>query len=195
MVTFSLNNDRSSLIIHMYQFVFLMIVNNPTYKIIENFINISQKIASDDDLAIIAGRNRAPKLVKSLNKIAKSDPRIRIYSGYFPEEEMQQYLLAGDVAVFAFNEILTSGTVILCISYGLPVIAPKLGCLPELITPDAGILYSPGDTLSFARGLKSIKVADLIKMKSAAEIIAHKLQWYDIAQKTKSVYQSCLKSQ
>ena len=42
-----------------------------------------------------------------------------------------------------FRDILTSGSAILALSHGRPVIAPAIGCLPETLPADAAILYDP----------------------------------------------------
>lgn len=193
-ITMTKVEARLSLEINKDQFVYLMIGNISEYKGIEKFIKIFQHNASNTDIAVIAGRNRAPDLVSRLKIIAQSDRRIRFFPGYIPEDEMQRYLLSSDVAVFAFNEILTSGTVILCLTYGIPVIAPSLGCLPELITPEAGILYFPDESQSFAQALISIKKSNLKNMSLAAKRITRNLKWEEIAQKTKSVYLDCINS-
>jgi len=53
-----------------------------------------------------------------------------------------------DAVVLPFRDILTSGSAILALSHGRPVIAPALGCLPGTLPSDATFLYdadAPGD--------------------------------------------------
>lgn len=191
-ITMTRESARSSLDIKRDQFVYLMVGNITAYKGIDKFINAFQKVSSNYDIAIIAGRNRAPKLVEKLITIANKDPRIRIYPGFISEGEMQRYLLSADTAVFAFDEILTSGSVILCLTYGLPVVVPAIGCLPELITPEVGILYSQSDPSSLENALTDIRKANISSMSIAAKRISQTLKWDDIALKTKTVYLGCI---
>jgi beta-1,4-mannosyltransferase len=183
---------RSLLGLSDTQFVYLLIGNISPYKGIESFVQMFQKNAMDQDIVLIAGRNRAPKLVNQLQVLAAKDNRIRIYPGFIQDGDMQRYLLSADVAVFTFEDILTSGSVILALSYGLPVIAPAIGCLPELITPETGYLYDPGNCESLRSAFDQIKIADRIKMGQAAIGLMATLRWDKIAEQTVKIYQACL---
>ena len=99
---------------------------------------------------------------------------------------------AADVLAAPFTSILTSGSVIAALSFGVPVIAPMLGCLPELISPAAGILYQPDDPAGLDNALADIKRMNLTDMQSAARQIADGLDWDAIGRKTAAVYETCL---
>ena len=58
---------------------------------------------------------------------------------------MIQYLRATDVFVAPFKSVLTSGSVILAMSYGLPCIVPRLGCLPETLSHQEELIYKAND--------------------------------------------------
>jgi glycosyltransferase involved in cell wall biosynthesis len=77
-------------------------------------------------------------------------------------------------------------------TYGLPVIAPALGCLPELVTPEAGILYDPAASDALVSALRRIKTMDTVQMGQAAQRITDALRWEDIAQQTAAIYRECL---
>lgn len=74
------------------------------------------------------------------------------------------------------------------LSYGLPVIAPDLGCLPELLGSGAGLLYRHDDPAGLSRALAAAKVADLPLMSRVAQARADELAWADIAGQTAAVY-------
>jgi glycosyltransferase involved in cell wall biosynthesis len=190
-ITKSQAQARSALEIMSRNFVYLLIGNISPYKGVDTFIDAFQDSADPEDVVIIAGRNRAPKLVAHLEELAATDQRIRIFPGFIPEDKMQLYLQAADVAFFAFDEILTSGTVILALTHGLPVVAPAMGCLPELINSNAGLLYSQGQPDAIRKAIKEIKNMDLPSMRQAARQIADQLRWSDIAEQTINVYRSC----
>jgi glycosyltransferase involved in cell wall biosynthesis len=80
--------------------------------------------------------------------------RYRLVIRQVPDDEMALWLAAADVSVFGFREILMSGSMMLSLSYGLPVVVPELGCLPEYVTEgENGLLYDPADQDSLARAL------------------------------------------
>jgi len=130
------------------------------------------RVAGAQDVAIIAGRNRDAALVGRLRAAAQWDDRLRLYPEFVPDERMQCYLLAADVMVAPFEHVLTSSSVMVGLSYGLPVIAPNRGCLPELVTAEAGLIYRAEEPDGLARALTDIKSRDLAAMGAAARRVA-----------------------
>jgi glycosyltransferase involved in cell wall biosynthesis len=183
---------RARLGIEPHRFVYALLGNISAYKGVESFVESFQASAGPDDIALIAGRNRAPALVQHLQDLAAGDARLRLHAGFIPDDEMQHYLRAADVAVFCFREVLTSGSVILAMTYGLPVVAPERGCLPELVTPDAGLLYDPDDPSALGTALRRIRLLDTAQMGRQAGRIAAALCWQDIARQTAAIYRDCL---
>ena len=188
----SRDEARAALGIEPASFVYAQLGNISAYKGVEEFVAAFQVGAGSNDVALIAGRNRAPALVERLQARAQADTRLRLHAGFVPENEMPHYLQAADVAVFCFRQVLTSGSVILAMTYGLPVIAPALGCLPELVTPEAGILYDPAASDALVSALRRIKTMDTVQMGQAAQRITDALRWEDIAQQTAAIYRECL---
>ncbi|MCU0489694.1 MAG: hypothetical protein MUE67_12185, partial [Anaerolineales bacterium] len=62
------------------------------------------------------------------------------------------------------RDILTSGSAMLAISEGKPVIAPACGCLPELLGEDCAVLYPPEDPTGLVEALKRCAQLDLRQM-------------------------------
>lgn len=176
------------------RFVYLALGNIAAYKGLERFVEAFGRVSRDGDIALIAGRNRDPALVKRLEAAAAGDPRIHLHAGFIPDDEMQRYLLAADVMVAPFDRVLTSSSVMVGLSYGLPAIAPELGCLPELVGRDAGLIYRAGDTDALAQALVEIKRRDRRAMSAAANRTAASLDWHTIGEQTAAVYEECLRS-
>jgi beta-1,4-mannosyltransferase len=82
-------------------------------------------------------------LVAGIRAAASADPRIILRADRVPHGEIPVFFGACDFAVFAYSEILTSGAVVLAQSMERPVIAPSLGCLPEMVPDGTGLLYDP----------------------------------------------------
>lgn len=185
---------RNFLNIPAQSFVYLFLGNIEQYKGIETFVDTFRLSAGEADIALIAGRNRAPKLVISLHAMTQIDSRIRIHARFIPDEEIQYFLRSANVMVLPFREILTSSSVITGMSYEIPIIAPSLGCLPELITPEAGILYNNQDPTSLLQAMQLIKTLDTDKMGKAAKAITDRLSWMTIAQQTAKIYRQCIRN-
>lgn len=193
-VTMTRPEARDSLGLDNSQFVYLALGNIAKYKGLENFAAAFARVAGKDDVAIVAGRNRDQSVVSRLKRYQTQDSRFCVLDGYIPVDEMQRYLLAADVMVAPFEKVLTSSSVILGLTFGLPVIAPTLGCLPDLVTDVAGILYRPNAPSTLSQALVDIKSSDIAAMGAAARRIAEGLNWDDIGRRTASAYQTCLQS-
>jgi beta-1,4-mannosyltransferase len=191
-LTLTREEAREALGLESRSFVYLLLGNISRYKGIHSFADAFLQIAELDDIAVIAGRSRDHTLVRELRCLSAADPRIKVHTGFIPDDEMQRFLLAADVMVFCFREILTSGSVILGLSYGLPVIAPSLGCLPELVAPEAGILYDPKKPTALSEALREIRIRDTAEMGARAKEAVDTLRWDDIAQQTAGIYRTCL---
>jgi glycosyltransferase involved in cell wall biosynthesis len=60
--------------------------------------------------------------------------------------ELLKFISTLDYSVFAFKDIWASGSVILSISYKIPVIVPEIGCMPEYVEhSENGYLYKSKD--------------------------------------------------
>lgn len=109
---------------------------------IENLISTFREISDPRLRLLIAGGNeRFPEYAYMIEKMAKDDKRIIWQPGFIPSDQMQVYYRAADLVVLPFKQVLTSGSVMLALSFGKPVVVPGLGCVSELITPDLGCVY------------------------------------------------------
>src|SRR5690606_21590296 len=67
-----------------------------------------------------------------LEALARGDARIRLHLRFIPDDEVPVFLSACDLVVLPFDSILNSGSVLLALSLDRPVLAPRLGALPEI---------------------------------------------------------------
>jgi glycosyltransferase involved in cell wall biosynthesis len=141
-----------------------------------------------DARLLVCGKPLPPRLGRELEERAASDPRIVLRLERIPEEELSRVLRAADVVVLPFRDILTSGSAILALSHGRPVIAPALGCLPETLPADAVLLYDPEAPDALADSLRTAAGADLEDMGRRARVYADTLDWDAIAAATARLY-------
>lgn len=93
-----------------------------------------------------------------------NDPNIQTILERIPDQDLACYLRACDAVVLPFRDILTSGSAMLAISEGKPVIAPACGCLPELLAEDSSVLYPPENPAGLAEALERCTQLDLNQM-------------------------------
>lgn len=125
------------------KFVFLFIGLCKPYKNLDGLVR-AFRATPDGAILLIAGNFPDKAYYEQVKELSGSDQRIRIEPGFVPDEMMQAYLLACDAVVVPYREILTSGTAMLAISFGRPVVSVALGFLKTVITgPKVGILFSP----------------------------------------------------
>jgi beta-1,4-mannosyltransferase len=141
-----------------------------------------------DARLLICGKPLPKKLGRELEERAAADPRIILRLDRIPDEELSGILRAADVAVLPFRNILTSGSAILALSHGRPVIAPAMGCLPETLPEDASILYDPDAPGALRGAIKAAAGADLATMGERARAYADTLDWGPIAAETARLY-------
>ncbi len=97
--------------------------------------------------------------------------KILIFDRFLDETEFQLFYGAADVAVFPYRSILTSGSLMLALTFGVPAIVPKVGMTNELLSDrKAGIAYNPGELGSMRRA-----IVDLLDRKESASIAAKEL--------------------
>ncbi|TVR63878.1 MAG: glycosyltransferase family 1 protein [Gemmatimonadales bacterium] len=78
--------------------------------------------------------------------------RIRFLGGR-PHGEMPGLLCSGEVAVFPSLMEATSVAALECMACGVPVVASRVGGLPEIVDREVGRLAEPGDAQSLATAL------------------------------------------
>ena len=112
--------------------------------LIEAMQRLTARIGPGKAKLLMAGRPHDLKYAAHLQASAGDDTLI--IPEEVPARQLSAVMSALDSAVFAFKDIWGSSSVVLALSYELPVIAPQLGCMPDYVSPDnTGFLYRPGD--------------------------------------------------
>lgn len=168
--TLQLSNDR---------FVFLFVGLCKRYKNLPALIEAFKQLSSDVMLQI-AGRFPDATYLKEIVDLVKGhEDRIRIIPNYIPDDELQVYLNSSDVVVLPYTEIVTSGTAMLAISFGKPVVAPSKGHLMDVINSDCGLLYEAEDPNGLLKALVEIQGRSFSEEKIVARALTY--DWGKIA--------------
>jgi beta-1,4-mannosyltransferase len=161
------------------------------YKGIEALFDAFACLDQDDAWLLISGGGKDPVYFDRLRQRAATMPRVilRTYPRA-PSEDIPLIMKAADVVTLPFIATMTSGTLILALSWGRPVIAPALGCLPETVAGDAGILYNPEESNALVHAMRAIRDRDLADAGRAALACARQFDWNIIADRTLEAYRA-----
>jgi len=129
--------------------VVLMFGNMRGYKGFEEAVEAL--IASDADLhLVIAGRAGPYDPVADV-----AHPRITILKGYVEDEDVARLFAAADFALFPYRRISTSGALLLALTYGVPVIAPRIPALADLLQDGReGLVFDPSDSSALGEAFR-----------------------------------------
>ena len=114
--------------------------------------------------AVIAGERRGQQPIRAM-------PNVRFHDRYLPDEELRDILANSHVCVAPFSRILTSGSVNLALTFGLPVIGPNVEALRDHL-PEAAhkALYTDGKVRGMMfqmRKLIDMDTEELLALRAA----------------------------
>jgi glycosyltransferase involved in cell wall biosynthesis len=109
--------------------------------------------------------------------------------GYVPFAEVTSYLAAADVLVLPYRHVSQSGVLFLALSQGLPVVATRVGALPEVLRDgESGLLVPPDAPGALAQALARLfGDGDLQRrLADGGRAVAARHTWPSIAEHTES---------
>jgi glycosyltransferase involved in cell wall biosynthesis len=174
--------------------VFLFIGLIKPYKGVFELIDAFSRIATDDVFLVIAGKPYRDELAHELRSRTDGKPNVKLFPQFTPDESVQMYLNACDCTVFPYRDILTSGSVLLSMTFARACIAPRIGCVTEDLDEKGGFLYDPGARDALHRTLLEAigRRDELPEMGRHNRALAERSSWDTIAEKTLAVYSSCV---
>ena len=174
--------------------LFLFLGQTRPYKGVIELIESYEKIAQANTHLLIVGKARNLDFAKQITEKAQKVPSITFIAEHVPDETIQVYMNACDAVVFPYRDILTSGAVILAMSFGKACIAPAIGCIAEILDKKGAFIYEQGNPQNLTNVLHNAlrQKDDLSVMGEHNLSKAHQLDWRSIARKTFNVYSNCL---
>ncbi len=170
------------------EFVFLSFGRIRAYKGISHLLDIFRKMEGAHLRLLIAGAPSSDDVVQDITKSAESDKRIKVDARFIEEDEIQIYMNAADIVTLPYEDILTSGASYLAMSFGKPIIAPKMGCVKELLCEQGAILYDPSSEGALLEAMNSSLSADLVSMGEFNKAAVMGYDWNNIAYRLAEVY-------
>jgi glycosyltransferase involved in cell wall biosynthesis len=137
--------------------VFLFLGRIEPYKGVFDLIDAFDELPESCHL-LIAGRVTDADTLRRLDERNGGHPRIHCFPERVPDAELQVFYNAADAVAFPFRQILTSGSLVLAMSFGRACAAPCLPPVAEALGENGGILFEPEEAGGLAGALR--KAAD-----------------------------------
>ncbi|MEO1390975.1 MAG: glycosyltransferase, partial [Cyanobacteria bacterium J06634_6] len=185
---------RKALNIAESDFVFLFLGLIRSYKGVPELLAAFEKLDNPNARLVIAGKVHEEdiELEDLLHQKASADQSIQFIPGFVPDEDIQIYMNAADTVVFPYRDILTSGAVLLAMSFGQSCVAPRIGCISETLDSDGAFLYDPQLDSGLLEAIqKSIrKRHELPRMGKHNMRLAEGYSWERVANMTQTIYRA-----
>jgi glycosyltransferase involved in cell wall biosynthesis len=161
------------------------------YKGLEDLIAAQPLVSAavPDARFVIAGRGQDFGAYRSRIR----DPRcFEIHNRFIPNREVPRLFRRAAVVVLPYREASQSGVIPIAYAFGKPVVATRVGSLPEVVEDgSSGIVVDPGRPDDLARALITIlKDVNLRRRlgEGARRIGETRLSWRNIAKTTSELY-------
>jgi beta-1,4-mannosyltransferase len=173
-------------------FVFLLFGDLRGYKGLALLLQAFAAAELTDATLIVAGSDPRGTAGATLTAAAASDRRIRPLLGFVADDDVDDLFAAADAAVVARSDGGTSGSMILALSLGRPLIAARSAVHAELTAgEDVGWTFEPNDVESLARALEAAASAGIDERTSKSEgarRCAEHLCWPEIGERTARLF-------
>ena len=156
------------------------------YKNVESILEAFPRL-DDSSHLLIAGAFPSPEYLRKVRSLtpAAAAHRVHIIPKFLGADEIMGYVAGLDALVLSYKEILTSGVMMLALSAGIPVVAPSIGGIPDVINDFCGLLYDPRRPDGLLEAMREVRR----RSYSADEIIAYarSFDWSVSARRLKDV--------
>jgi glycosyltransferase involved in cell wall biosynthesis len=126
------------------------------YRGIDNLLNISnilKKILPNIKI-IVAGKGS--ELYKYKSEMMQSGV-FEIHDAFIPDREIHQYFHRASLLLLPYHEASQSGVVSVAFSFGLPVVATRVGAIPEVVVDGKhGVIVEPNNNYAFASAVQDL---------------------------------------
>ncbi len=155
------------------------------YKGIHHVIDGFKRIRKKKDVLLIAGRMGYSGGFGERARLAiqkRFSSSMHFHLRMIDSDDIQLYLNASNVVVLGHTAGLNSGVAILGMSFGRPVIGPRVGCIPSVLGSGNNLLYEPGDISGLAARMQEARDHDSVKVCEENMRAARRWKWSEIAQ-------------
>jgi glycosyltransferase involved in cell wall biosynthesis len=120
------------------------------------------------------------------------DPRVRVNRAYLPESGVEAFFRNASLAVLPYTQASQTGVGSVAVGFGVPVVASRLGGLPDLALDDTYLFDSGDDAGLAAVILNHIDDGDAVRSRVLNEVAAPK-SWDATANRLLELYGQLLR--
>jgi glycosyltransferase involved in cell wall biosynthesis len=171
------------------------------YKGIENLVEAFRSVAGAKDVLLIAGlpsdAEYEARLRAVCDQAAGEGRQVRYDPRLVPDDELQIYFNACDLVALPFRQILNSGSLLMAMSFGCPIVAPRHGSIPEIACGAAWFGYDLDDPSGLTGALRaalSVPNSDAVR-RTVLDFTRRHCDWQHVGQSVAGLYSSVLHRQ
>jgi len=164
------------------------------YKGVEDLLEAVTRLPGPSVHLTIAGQCGDAGLRARIEAIARdAGERVSLLLHHIPDADIERLMRQADVVALPFRRVTTSGSALLALGYGKPLVIPALSALAEL--PDGAVFRYDGTVAALASTLRSVASVDdatLARMSAAALAYSAEATWSQAASTTVAEYRKVL---
>jgi glycosyltransferase involved in cell wall biosynthesis len=147
---------------------------------------------NNKDLLVIAGKPYSEEYKIKLRQVISGIGGVSLFDHFIADDMVNLFLSSADIFVLPFVSVLNSGSLLLAMSYGKPVIAPDFGGLSETLGSASALLYSCKNEHGLLNAFGKSTAINLASLGELTSQECEKFNWSTVAEKTIDVYKKVL---
>lgn len=154
------------------------------YKGLDVLLEAMHLLREEEVFLTIAGEwwEEDPKLRISLADGIRRN-KVEAVKRYLSEQETAEYVERADVLVLPYRSATGSGVIPLAYHYGKPVIASRIGGIPEVVIDGvSGRLFEPEDPYALAEVIREFLHTSPGEMEKGVRTAAERMTWHSLAE-------------
>lgn len=175
------------------EFLFFGVIR--PYKGVEDLLEAWRKVRPSAGARLLIVGSPGPKIYEArIRELAAGQDNVQLIFDFVPDSAVRDYVCSADCMVLPFRKILTSGSLTLALSYGVPVIAPDVAFIREEVNQYGGELFQLHDVDSLASAIGQV-ISKTGETGGHPRLSARAMSWTDLATQTARVYSRVLRGQ
>lgn len=164
------------------------------YKGYNILIDAIEKYKMTDINIIVAGTIIDKKVYNYLKKKEDDLDNLSVFGGFIEDNDVQLFMNAADVVVLPYEDITTSGVVLLAYSFKKPVITTNIGGMRDIVIDEyTGFLVPPSNPEKLKDAIYNIFKTDYKEMGENGYLLSKiEFDWDKICEKWDELYRQIL---